>query len=180
MNDGGIDAAASRNEGRLARTWAFVKAHAAPIAMGVGATAAVVAGIAMPASARKGIADGAKKLLLSGNGKRAAAAAVTTAATVATVSAAKPIERTFMGLTEAQLNEIAQSVYHGVSAVIDDLNCVIFKYKSNSGKTMMSARLWNELGGIGVDQGLANASNASSLPRIFAERVFEAASKAAE
>lgn len=164
-------------QGRLARAWAFTKRHAVPIGIAVGGVALTVAGVAMPPSARKGIADGARKLLKSDGAKRVAVVATATVAAAATAPTERPVERTLMGLPEARLNEIAQGVYHGISAAFDEFGYLIFKYKSNSGRSVMSARISAGPDGIGIDQGLANISNASTLPRIFMRRVLEEAAK---
>lgn len=169
----------NREQGRLARAWAFTKRHALPIGIAAGGAALTVVGVAMPASTRKSLVDGVKKLLGSEGAKNVAAAAATTAA-VAISTVAKPVERTFMGISESRLNELAQMVWHGVSAEFDEFGHLVFRYTSNSGKTMMSALLSEENGGIAINQGLCDVSNRSSLPGIFANRIFEEVAKTAQ
>lgn len=177
MDDELRNAAEAKEPGRLARALAFTKRHAVPIGIAAGGVALAVVGVAMPPNARRGIADGARKLLKSEGAKGAAAVATATVASVAAAPTEKTVERTLMGLSEARLNEIAQGVYHGVSATFDEFGHLIFRYKSNSGRSVMSARISAGSNGIGIDQGLANISNASTLPGIFMRRVIEEATK---
>lgn len=164
--------------GGLARAGAFVKRHAVPIGVTAGSVALVVVGAAMPADMRRRIVGDAKKMLASDRTRRAAVIAAETVTTAATTE--KHIERTFMGFSESQLNEIAQTVWHGVSAGFDDFGHLVFRYKSNLGKTIISALLSEEHGGIAINQGLCGPSNRSSLPGAFADRIFEEASKASQ
>lgn len=85
-----------------------------------------------------------------------------------------------MGITESRLNELAQTLWHGVSARFDEFGHLVFRYTSNSGKTMMSALLSEENGGIAINQGLCDVSTRSSLPGIFADRIFEEVAKTAQ
>lgn len=164
-----------QEQGRLARAWAFTKRHALPIGLTAGGVVLTVVGFAMPASARRSIADGARRLLGSDGAGKAATAAVA----VKTVTE-QPVERTFMGITESRLNELAQTLWHGVSARFDEFGHLVFRYTSNSGKTMMSALLSEENGGIAINQGLCDVSNRSSLPGAFADLIFEESTKAAQ
>lgn len=54
--------------------------------------------------------------------------ATVTVAAAATAPAEKPVEQTLMGLSEAQLNEIAQVVYHGLSPASDKFGHLIFTH----------------------------------------------------
>lgn len=164
-----------QEQGRLARAWAFTKRHALPIGLTAGGVVLTVVGFAMPASARRSIADGARRLLGSDGAGKAATAAVA----VKTVTE-QPVERTFMGITESRLNELAQTLWHGVSARFDEFGHLVFRYTSNSSKTMMSALLSEENGGIAINQGLCDVSNRSSLPGAFADLIFEESTKAAQ
>ena len=166
-----------REQSRLARAWAFTKRHALPIGLAAGSIALAVVGAAMPASARKSVVDGARRLLGGDGAKKAAVVATNTAASAVKAVTERPVERAFMGIPESRLNEIAQSLWHGVSAKFDEFGHLVLKYTSNSGKTMMSALLTEENGGIAVNQGLCNASNRSSAPDIFARRIIEEAAK---
>lgn len=167
-----------REQGRLARAWAFIKRHALPIGLAAGGVALTVAGVAMPASARKSITDGVKGLLGSDGSRKAATAAAATAAVAVKTVTEQPVERTFMGIPESRLNELAQTLWHGVSARFDEFGHLVFRYTSNSGKTMMSALLSEENGGIAINQGLCGVSNRSSLPGAFADLIFEESAKA--
>ena len=169
-----------REQGRLARAWAFTKRHALPIGLAAGGAVLTVVGFAMPASARKSIADGVKGLFGSDGARKAATAAAATAAVAVKTVTEQPVERTFMGITESRLNELAQTLWHGVSARFDEFGHLVFRYTSNSGKTMMSALLSEENGGIAINQGLCDVSNRSSLPGAFADLIFEESAKAAQ
>ena len=177
MKDKKRDEVEEQTPSRLARVWTFTKRHAVPIGAAAGGIAVATIGIAMPSSMREGIANGARKMLTGSGAKKTAAATAVTLAAAATTPAEKPIERTLMGLSESQLNEIAQGVYHGVSAAFDKFGHLIFRYKSNSGRSVMSARISAGPDGIGIDQGLVNVCNASSIPRVFMRRVIEEAEK---
>ena len=169
-----------QEQGRLARAWSFTRRHALPIGLTVGGVALTVAGVAPSASARKSLADGARRLLGSDGARKAATAAVATAAVAVKTVTEQPLERTFMGITESRLNELAQTLWHGVSARFDEFGHLVFRYTSNSGKTMMSALLSEENGGIAINQGLCDVSTRSSLPGIFADRIFEEVAKTAQ
>lgn len=164
-----------QEQGRLARAWAFTKRHALPIGLTAGGVALTVVGFATPASARKSIADGARRLLGSDGARKTATAEVA----VKTVTE-QLVERTFMSVTESRLNELAQTLWHGVSTRFDEFGHLVFRYTSNSGKTMMSALLTEENGGIAINQGLCGVSNRSSLPGAFADLIFEESAKAAQ
>lgn len=168
---------AERDEGRTTeqeqagmfdRVRAWARRH--PVICG-GAVTVVVGGVAYavaPKSMRQSALNGVKGLFTSDTARHVAEAAVKVEETAAPVA-----ERSVGGISESRLNEIAQGVYHGVGAWIDDLGHIVFKWKSNSGKTTSIARLSVVDGGIGIDQGLVNVSNASTLPGIFADRVLE-------
>lgn len=82
-----------------------------------------------------------------------------------------------MGISESRLDEIARTIWHGESARFDEFGHIEFKYRSNSGKMKMIARLTEENGSIAIDQGLCNSSNRSNTPGIFAGKIFEEANK---
>ncbi len=62
-------------------------------------------------------------------------------------STALVVQKAFCDVSLSKLDELAKSIYNGISATIDEYGFLLFKYTSNSGKTTYRSQMKvNEFG----------------------------------
>ncbi|EOR21262.1 MULTISPECIES: hypothetical protein [Bacillaceae] len=87
-------------------------------------------------------------------------------------------EKSFGGLKESTLNEIATNTYKGVKAFIDDSE-LVFKFRSNSNKMILESKFKIDAAGKLVMTFVSgNYGNHPTAPLFFKDNLVEAMNKA--
>ncbi|WP_431800016.1 hypothetical protein [Halobacillus andaensis] len=85
-------------------------------------------------------------------------------------------EKSFGGLKESVINEIAINTYKGVRAFIDD-NELVFNFKSNSNKTTLESKFKIVSGELVMNFVSGSYGNQPSAPSFFRDSLVEAMNK---
>lgn len=85
-------------------------------------------------------------------------------------------EKLFGGLKESAINMIAKDTNKGVKALIDG-NELVFKFKSNSNKTILESRFIIDAGKLVMTFVSGSYGNQPNAPRFFRDNLSEAMNK---
>lgn len=88
-------------------------------------------------------------------------------------------EESFGGLKESVINGIATNTYKGVKAFIDG-NELVYKFRSNSNKTILESRFIIDAGKLVMTFVSGNYGNQPNAPLFFRDSLVEAMNKANE